>query len=138
LSGAAPNILTSERGVRLRQRVKELLDTKIRIATGAAANAGEEQRFATIVGADTFNTDRDLLNGINQAEKMLSDQEAFLDAGHTEAAGRFRQNLKAGPGPSVPGSPDEIVQVRNAAGQVMPVKRKNLARAEADGFKEVK
>lgn len=135
-TGGLPNVMISSKGKELRRKVRELLDTKIRIATGAAANAGEEQRFEDIVGAGAFATDADLVSGLAQAEKMLSDQEAFLDAGMPESAKRFRENLRPGGGPSVP-SADDTVTVQNADGDTRSVPRRLLERAAKDGFHPV-
>lgn len=141
-TGWLPNFLKSEEGKSLAQAYARLQDTELRAVSGAAAPEQEVQRFGNIMGTGPLSTDKDLINALEKAEAKLAQQESLLDAGRPVAAKRFRERLAQGTPPAAhanqKGGPDEIVQVRNAAGETMPVKRKNLARAKADGFQEVK
>lgn len=97
LSGAVPggHLLLSQAGRDVQRAVRQLLDVRLRAATGAAAPPSEQQTFAQIIGASSLDTDTDLRRALAQARDFLDTQESYLRAGYNEEALRFYdQNLQ--------------------------------------------
>jgi len=72
----------------------ELLDTRLREATGANAPPSEVKTFRKMGGIGAWNTDEDMIAGIRNAEAILDQQEAYLDANFVDASIRFHERVK--------------------------------------------
>lgn len=79
--GPAGQRLLSQEGRDIQRAVKDLLDTKLRISTGAAAPESEYKTFSEILGASAWNSDQDLLNGVELARKKLAELDASIARG---------------------------------------------------------
>jgi hypothetical protein len=75
LTSAVPDFMLSPQGKELRRHVNELLDMKLRAATGAAAPVGEQDTFRKILGIGTLSTDDDLRSALDQVESRIAAAE---------------------------------------------------------------
>jgi len=85
--------LTKE-GKQIMRLKDELLDTRLREATGANAPPSELKQFRKLAGIGTWDTDEDMIAGLNNAEAILDEQEAYLDANFVDASIRFHERVK--------------------------------------------
>lgn len=103
-TGSAPNWLLSSEGKAMRSAVQRLLDTELRMATGAAAPPSEQKTFKEILGTDTFATDADLRRALDQAERTIGEQEGYTRAMYPKA----RQAAAPSDDPSGPGVATDV------------------------------
>jgi hypothetical protein len=100
-SGATGNLpgpfqlALSKDGKQIMRLKNELLDTRLREATGANAPPSELKAFRQLGGMGTWDTDEDMLAGLRNAEDILDQQEAYLDANYVDASIRFHDRVKA-------------------------------------------
>jgi len=73
---------------------KELLDTRLRAATGANAPETEVKQFKEMGGIGEWDTDQDMIAGLANAEAILNQQEAYLDANFVDSSIRFHDRVK--------------------------------------------
>lgn len=78
LTGPLPNVAISAKGKEIRRKVNELLDTKLRVATGAAAPPGEFRTFREILGVSDLSTDADLRSAVKQARAVIERQHGYI------------------------------------------------------------
>lgn len=78
--------VVGEHGRKIQRAIKDFLDAKLRIRTGAQAPEGEFRSMAAIVGADAWDTDADMLDGISKAYRAVRETDEALRRGYGEDA----------------------------------------------------
>jgi len=97
LTGNLPDafqLALTKDGKQIMRLKDELLDTRLREATGANAPPSELKQFRKLAGIGTWDTDEDMIAGLNNAEAILDEQEAYLDANFVDASIRFHDRVK--------------------------------------------
>lgn len=77
-TGVLPNMLVSQKAEDLRGAYRRLLDTELRVATGANAPPSEVQTFRDILGVGAMDSDRDMVRALAQAKRVLDTQEGYV------------------------------------------------------------
>lgn len=98
-TGGFPAFMLSPQGKELRRRAKELQDTKLRKATGAAAPESEQATFGEIMGMGTFASDADLRAAIKQARERIELERSYIAEMYPNARQASRRPGAAAPAP---------------------------------------
>jgi hypothetical protein len=136
-TGTLHNRMISQGGRDLRGAMKSLLDTELRMATGAAAPPSEVATFEEIMGAGMFDSDEDLMRGLEQAEAKLLEQFGFAEGAATtpHAIDWYWSTGAAG---QRPGAPSDWGKYTRAGGQQAPAAQTPEAPTGGSGTKLVK
>jgi len=84
--GEGGTLALSQEGKNVQRAVEVLRDNLLRIATGAAAPESEQAQFKKILGSGKWNTDRDLMNGVDQVLTVLRERDDDIAAGIPDSA----------------------------------------------------
>jgi hypothetical protein len=145
LTSALPTWAVSKGGKNLRHAMKRLLDTELRLATGANAPESEHKTFGEILGMGEGMTDKDFITALSQGRIMLQRMKANIAASYDQSAvSFFEQNLarqedrmglaggRVRSRTEAQGRPGATVRVRHQ-GRVLEIPRDDLDEALKDG-----
>lgn len=90
IGGAVPDILTTEKGKRLRQNIATLFNIELKDRSGAAVTDQELQRLKDEFGSGSWKTEAQLRQGIAAYQKRLQEVIRNIEAGvDPEAAAEY-------------------------------------------------